>query len=123
QAANPAVTQGSSLLALVALGKEKGYELVAVLQYNAFFVRSEYYSLFGLVDNRPETLRQDTSAITYIFSGYDGTIFLRGFRRLVWHRVGLNERKMQPLPSVLRAYPDNYSWWQRRLFYFFTKPR
>lgn len=123
QLANPAVTQGSSLRALVALGKELGYELVAVLQYNAFFVRCEYYPLFGLTDNGPETLRQDTSAITYIFSGYDGTVFLRGFKRLVWHRVGLSERMMQPLPSLLRTYPDNYRWWQRVLFSFFTRSR
>jgi len=35
------VNQGASLLALVELGKEKGYELVSVLPFNAFFVRSE----------------------------------------------------------------------------------
>ena len=41
QPADPSVSQGASLLSLVELGKEKGYELVAVLQWNAFFVRSE----------------------------------------------------------------------------------
>jgi len=43
QSAEHSVKQGSSLLALVKLGKEKGYELVCVLKYNAFFIRKEYY--------------------------------------------------------------------------------
>src|SRR5687767_9199383 len=43
QAANETVNQGSSLLALTGLGREKGYELVSVLPYNAIFVSREYF--------------------------------------------------------------------------------
>ena len=46
QPADPSLNQGASLLSLVELGKEKGYELVAVLPFNAFFIRREYYPLF-----------------------------------------------------------------------------
>lgn len=43
QPPNPNINQGASLSALVELGKVKGYELVAVLDYNAFFVLREFY--------------------------------------------------------------------------------
>jgi hypothetical protein len=68
QTANPQITQGSSLLSLVELGKDKGYELVSVLSCNAFFVRSEYYSLFDIIDNSPTILRTDLSYITSLLS-------------------------------------------------------
>lgn len=42
QPADPSINQGASLLSLVELGRKKGYELVSVLLFNAFFVRSEY---------------------------------------------------------------------------------
>jgi hypothetical protein len=54
QPADPSINQGASLLSLVELGKEKGYELVSVLPFNAFFVREEYYSLFQLESNAPD---------------------------------------------------------------------
>ncbi len=69
QSADPAAAQGASLLALVELGKEKGYELVSVLPFNAIFVRREYFHLFGIHDNAPSTLRTDHADITYLFSG------------------------------------------------------
>lgn len=75
QPADPSVNQGAGLLPLVELGKEKGYELVAVLLFSAFFVDAKYYPLFRIGDNRPETLRTDLSGITHLFSGYDGTMF------------------------------------------------
>lgn len=78
QKSNFSVNQGSSLLSLVKLAKSKGYELVAVLPCNALFVRNEYFSLFDIVDNSPEKLREDNTSITNIFVGYDGTIFLSG---------------------------------------------
>jgi len=56
QPADPSVNQGASLLSLVELGKEKGYELVSVLPFNAFFVRKEYYPLFQMETNSPEVL-------------------------------------------------------------------
>jgi hypothetical protein len=108
QDADPSISQGASLLSLVDLGKAKGYELVCVMPWNAFFVDSTYYPLFEMADNRPEFLRRDLNAVTYLFSGYDGTLFLRGSRHLPWHGVVLDEAAMQPLPRVLRKFPGNY---------------
>jgi hypothetical protein len=105
QPADPAINQGASLLSLVELGKKKGYELVSVLPYNAFFVKSEYYPLFEITDNTPAVLRTHLDYITYLFSGYDGTIFLRGNLRLPWHDIELKEPKVQHVPKFLRKYP------------------
>jgi hypothetical protein len=116
QEADPAVRQGASLSALVELARAKGYELVCVLTFNAIFVRSEYFSLFEIQDNRPETLRTDLSLVTYVFSGYDGTVMLRGAARLPWHDLSLEASRVQVLPGVLRRYPPDYDAWQRRLF-------
>jgi len=109
QRADPAVKQGSSLASIVDLATAKGYELVAVLSFNAFFVVSEFYRRFNIADNRPQVLREDLSAITYLFSGFDGTIYLRGLQELPWHRISLRESKMQHLPAALRKYPLDYT--------------
>ncbi len=105
QPADHSINQGSSLLSLVKLGKKKGYELISVLSYNAFFIKSEYYPLFNITDNSPVTLRKDLDSITYLFSGYDGKIFLRGNLRLPWHGIELKESKIQHIPNFLRKYP------------------
>ena len=123
QPADPSVSQGASLLSLVELGKEKGYELVAVLQWNAFFVRSEYYPLFEVGSNAPEVLRTNLDAVTYLFSGYDGKVFLRGYCRLPWHKFPLSESCVQHLPWFLRRCPDSYTWLQRQAFAAFVLVR
>lgn len=116
QPADSSLNQGASLLSLVELGKEKGYELVSVLQCNAFFVNREYYPLFHINSNAPDVLRRDLDYITYLFSGYDGKVFLRGNCRLPWHRIGLKESRVQVLPRFLRTYPGNYSGPQKGMF-------
>jgi len=126
QPANPSLNQGASLLALVELAKEKGYELVSVLPFNAFFVKQEYYQRFQIESNAPEVLRTDLDAVTYLFSGYDGTIFLRGGRTLLWHGITLNEASFQRLPKYLRTFPENYTIAQKAafaLYLLFTNPR
>ncbi|MCB1774569.1 MAG: FkbM family methyltransferase [Gammaproteobacteria bacterium] len=116
QPADPAVNQGSSVSAMVALGREKGYQLVCVLDLNAIFVRDDYFPLFEIQDNSPWVLRTNASEVTYLFSGYDGTVFLRGGMGLPWHGMRLRESKFQLLPRFLRRFPSNYSVWQRLLF-------
>jgi hypothetical protein len=117
QAPDPSVNQGASLLALVELGTKKGYELVSVLSFNAFFVDSKYYSLFEIEDNRPQVLRRDLTAITYLFSGYDGTLILDGNKELPWHNVPIDGSKIQHLPKFLRKYPHNYNRFERLAFW------
>ena len=123
QEANPGVNQGASLLSLVELGKEKGYELVCVLPFNAFFVKREFLHLFHLDSNEPETLRTDLSAITYLFSGYDGRVFLRGACKLPWHGIKLREKSVQPLPRFFRKYPGSYTFSRKIVFRIFSLVR
>ena len=125
QPAVPSLNQGASLLSLVELGKEKGYELVSSLEFNAFFVKQEFYSLFQIESNSPEVLRTNLGAVTYLFSGYDGTIFLYGNCKLPWHGVDLIESKIQRLPRYLRIFPGNYTRIHRKvlsLYLLVTEP-
>lgn len=116
---DPKINQGASLLSLVELGKLKGYELVCVLRYNAFFVRQEDFSLFEIKQNAPQDLRKENKGITYIFSGYDGKILLSGAKELPWHCVQFSEKHIQILPSYLRTFPANYSFIQRCYLFLF----
>ncbi len=116
QPADPSVNQGASLLSLVKLGKEKGYELVCALQFNAFFVRKEFYPLFDIACNDPDVLRTDLGVITYLFSGLDGKIFLHGACRLPFHETPIRQEKFQYIPKYLRRYPGNYSLLDKILF-------
>ena len=120
QEADPRISQGASLSSLVELGKEKGYELVCVLPFNAFFVRKQYFHLFEMESNEPEELRTDLSQVTYLFSGYDGKVFLRGACKQPWHGLELKESKMQTLPRFLRKFPGNYNLIQKILLRVFV---
>ncbi|RZB36738.1 MAG: hypothetical protein SRB2_01817 [Desulfobacteraceae bacterium Eth-SRB2] len=94
---------------MVKLGKDKGYELVSVLKFNAFFVRSKYYPLFKMENNSPIVLRTNLSDVTYLFSGYDGKIFLTGGLKLPWHGgLELRESRVQHLPRILQKHPSDY---------------
>jgi hypothetical protein len=123
QPADPALNQGAGIKALVELGKFKGYELASVLPYNAFFVRNDLFPRLEIGDNSAETLRTDLSYITYLFHGYDGTVFVHGNRRLIWHDVAIDRRRLQLLPKLLRKYPGVYSALERRLINIYRRWR
>lgn len=109
------INQGSSLLATDKLAKRTGYELVAVTHTNAIFVDSKYFGLFGIKNNHVDVMRTDEQSVTYIFNGFDGTVFIRGCGKLVWHGIPYRESKIQPLPKWLRGYPKNYGWIKRMM--------
>jgi hypothetical protein len=123
QTPDPRSNQGCSLLALVELARAKGYQLVCVLPWNAFFVDEKYFAEFDIDDNDPKVMRQDHSHITWLFSGFDGRVHLAGAKRLPWHEISIDERDMQVLPRILRCYPDNYTGFQRMLFRLLKKCR
>ena len=125
QAADPSINQGSSLSSIVELAKEKGYELISTLPFNAFFVRSEYFPLFQIGSNAPDILRFNQEYVTYLFSGFDGQIYLHGSCTLPWHGIKLKESRFQRLPRFLRKYPCNYTFLQKvvyKLFLIITDP-
>ncbi len=109
------INQGSSLLATDKLSKIKGYELVAVTHANAIFVDLKYFGLFGIKNNQVDVMRTDESSVTYIFNGFDGTVFIRGCGKLAWHGIPYRESKIQPLPKWLRGYPKNYGWFKKMM--------
>ena len=117
QADDFSVKHGTGLLSLVELGREKGYELVTVMAANAFFVPRELFAALGITDNSIATLRRDTSFVTHVFSGYDGTVFVQGNKELPWHVMPMRLSGRQDLPGFLRKFPLDYGPVRKILFY------
>lgn len=76
--------QGCSLRALVALGQEKGYELAATTDWNAFFVPRELFAKLGIVDNSIDAIHSASKYETKLFQLYDTTPVIVGNERLLW---------------------------------------
>ena len=102
------VAQGSSIRSLVELGERKGYRLAAVTTANAIFVTESEQARLGLEDATIEALMPDHMPVTYLFQGYDGTIFLAGNKKMIWHQVPIRAAKLQQIPGWLRRFPDQY---------------
>ena len=118
QRAALSVNQGASLSSLVELAKDKGYELVSVLACNAFFVKQEYFPRFEIESNDLDTMWTNRECVTYLFSGYDGTIFLRGDCRHPWHDgLPMKESRMQNIPRFFRGYPPTFTKTRRFLYW------
>jgi hypothetical protein len=103
------VNQGSSLRALVELGQQKGYELVAANSDNAFFVLAGLFPKFDLDNRSLDAIHPDKSLLTYFFQLYDGTIKIAGQRELLWHHTPIDEKKLQMLPRRKRHFPNRIS--------------
>jgi hypothetical protein len=123
QARDMQVTQGSSLLSITKLAKLKGYELVATTKCNAIFVNSKYFDLFGIKDNSVEEIRSNRSLITYIFSGYDGTVFIRGYGKLPWQEIAYKETRVQQLPKWARKRIGDRNIFRKKLGKIFRRLR
>jgi len=117
------VTQGSGLLSISKLAKSKGYELVSTTKTNAIFVDSKYFGLFGITDNSVEVMMTDESAITYIFCGYDGTVFLRGCRIMPWQKIAYQESRVQQLPKWARKMVGDRNILRRKLGKYYRRLR
>jgi hypothetical protein len=98
------VNQGCSLLALIELGKRKGYELVATTIGNAFFVRKEAFAAFGIADNDIDAMYFFPHLQSRLFQGYDGELIVSGYRKLHWPNLPFTQEDIQVLPKVLRRY-------------------
>ncbi|MEN9230551.1 MAG: hypothetical protein Q6L68_06555 [Thermostichus sp. DG02_5_bins_236] len=105
------VNHGCSLAALVELGKAKGYELICSTQWNGIFVDKKYYSEFNISDNSIWKMNRNYQFWTYIFQAYDGTIFLGGMNKLLWHDIPIDLELLQEMIQVLspeeRVFPDH----------------
>lgn len=103
------INQGASLLALIELGKSKGYELVATTEWNGFFVRKEIFPAFGIEDNDINAMHDTANFESRIFQCYDGTLVLAGRKHLLWCDVAISQEDIQVLPAALRKYGDAIS--------------
>ncbi len=108
QQADMSVNQGSSIRSLSLLAKQKGYELVAATDFNCFFVTKQLFPLFDIEDNSVEAIRPSEEFVSYIFNGFDGTVFIRGHGKIQWHGLPYIESRMQQVPRLLRRFPDTY---------------
>jgi hypothetical protein len=103
QPADMSVHQGSSLFALNGLAQKKGYELAAVTDLNAVFVRRQDFAALKIDDNSLAALRPHNPFETRLYQLYDGTLILDGCQRLIWDGVPLAHEKLQMLPRWLRV--------------------
>ena len=100
------VNHGCSLLALVLLGKKKGYELAVCTDFNAFFVKAENLGRLGVTNNFISNLYKPVLD-GRIFQGYDGTIHVVGMNRLFWQGgARLGSEDFQVLPKSMRVWKD-----------------
>ena len=106
QEQSPTVNQGCSLLSLVKLGKEKGYELAVCTGHNAFFVKKEKFGLLGVENNFISTLYTPVQN-GRIFQGYDSSIHVVGMDRLMWRGgVRIDWETFQLFPKEERVYRE-----------------
>jgi hypothetical protein len=107
QKADPRINHGNSLLSLVLLGKQKGYELVAVTNLNTIFVQKKYFNIFGMTDNSLDRLRPFSGDTSQIFQLQDGTIVVTGCTKLLWQNLELRQESFQIMPKFLRVFPPS----------------
>eukprot|EP00984_Skeletonema_dohrnii_P002101 scaffold700_cov113-Skeletonema_dohrnii-CCMP3373.AAC.2 len=108
QPRSDSIRHGSSLSAFVELATASGYILVETTLFNAFFVQFELYEQF-LKDEVPDTsieaLQSPLSMGTQLYQLYDGTLKLWGCKRMLWHRMPIEEKKIQMIPQNQRQFP------------------
>ena len=105
QEKNSKINQGCSLLALIELGKVKGYELVCCTGWNAFFVPKELLGVFNLKSNSINDMYVPVSD-GRIFHGYDSTIYVCGMPKLLWSEIEVDAEEFQIMPKSMRTFGD-----------------
>ena len=102
------LNQGCSLLSLIDLGKDKGYELAAVTYANAIFVRKMDFSKLGIADNSIDAMNFPLFE-GKVFQGFDGTLYNVGLERLHWklRPYKVKPTQFQLLPQAQRTFNDN----------------
>ena len=100
------LNHGSSLLAMIELGKKKGYKLVCATAFNGIFVKQQYYHLFRIKDNSINRMYNQQPFATKIFQLYDGTLVLGGVKKLIWNGITISNDDVQVLPRSIRRFSD-----------------
>ncbi len=100
------LNHGSSLLAMIELGRKKGYELVSTTDFNGIFVKQEYYQHFNIADNSINKMYNQQPYATKIFQLYDGTLVLSGVTKLIWNGIPISSEDIQVIPKSIRKFAD-----------------
>jgi len=103
---NFSFNHGCSLRALVALAKEKRYELVATTDWNAFFVEESEFPKFQIDYNSIDAMHEGSAYQTKFFQLYDGTLVIAGCTKLLWKGWPISLEDIQVVPLALRRFED-----------------
>jgi len=103
---NFSFNHGCSLRALVALAKEKRYELVATTDWNAFFVEESEFPKFQIDYNSIDAMHDGSAYQTKFFQLYDGTLVIAGCTKLLWKGWPISLEDIQVVPLALRRFED-----------------
>ena len=116
QPENYRIKQGSSARAISELASSMNYTVVAATRCNLFLLKNEYSQICDVPAQDLDELVPGGQDVTYIFSGYDGTLLSNApFVSLGWHgRFPISS--IQILPKLLRTYSGDYNKLQRFLF-------
>lgn len=101
---DPSINRGASLAALTELAQEKGYDLVAATDWNAFFLQKSLIDDFAIPTYTPAQVKNPEYEAA-IFHGFDGTLLVAGKRELIWHGIEYDAEELQLLPPSLRRIP------------------
>ncbi len=120
QPRNSFVRHGSSALALMHLGNQKGYSAVHATSCNLFLLRDDIadqisHDLIG-VNSLPHLIKNPATPV-HCFSAIDGTLLFSNNVFIHWHRIPVKESKLQILPRYLRKATGDYNWVQKMLFF------
>lgn len=95
------LNQGSSLAAMIELGNEKGYELVATTAINAVFVERHQYPKFRIPDNSIHKMHDDSAYCHLFFQTYDGKIGLIGTDHTIWGKHPIERDDLENLDYAM----------------------
>jgi hypothetical protein len=114
QAPNSSIKHGSSALALLNLGLQKGYCLQAMTRTNLILVSNEVAAELGLpLTRKLEEFKEYIPKTVVLFCGYNGDLLLSDSLGLPWHGLQVNKESLQIIPKWLRRYSGDYNFLQR----------
>jgi len=119
------IKQGSSANAFFELATKMNYAVVAATHCNLFLLDNVYSKVLDLPLPSLDDLVPNGQDVTYVFSGYDGTLLSnKSFVSLGWHG-SFPIVSIQILPKFLRTFSGDYSILQKILFrgFFFVKSK
>ena len=115
------IKQGSSAKSLINLAKSKKYYLVANSLSNLFFIHEDFKNIVEERNISIENIRDDSDIKNLIFPAYDGTLVTSKPIDISWHKLTVENKRIQVLPKFLRKFPDDYNLLEKIIFFIFRE--